>query len=103
MILPSKHYYLIKKQHYSVNDESIFLFLNDIYKKTELCLALINSDKNRCKRELKELKKTIKATKINEVQGEIDIYESEMVKMKTKLESAYEKIAMHEKKEKEAT
>ena len=37
---------------------------------------------------LKELKKTIKATKINEVQGEIDIYESELVKMKTKLESA---------------
>ena len=49
-----------KQQHYSVNDESIFLFLNDIYKKTELCLALINSDKNRCKRELKELKNTIR-------------------------------------------
>ena len=35
-------------------------FLEDIYKKTELCLALLYSDRTKCKNELKNLKTMIK-------------------------------------------
>ena len=35
-------------------------FLSDIYKKTELCLDLLYSDRSRCKNELKNMKAVIK-------------------------------------------
>lgn len=35
-------------------------FLQKIYKSTEICLALINGDKNRCRNELKKMKNEIK-------------------------------------------
>lgn len=35
-------------------------FLQNIYKSTEICLALVNGDKNRCKNELKKMKTEIK-------------------------------------------
>ena len=35
-------------------------FLSDIYSKTELCLALLNSDKNKCKSELRHIKEMVK-------------------------------------------
>lgn len=35
-------------------------FLNDIYRKTEICLALLNGDKNRCKTELNDIRRMIK-------------------------------------------
>lgn len=34
--------------------------LNDIYKKSEICLAFLNSNKNRCRTELNEIKKMIR-------------------------------------------
>lgn len=40
--------------------ENMHDFLNKIYKRTELCLALLNGDKNRCRNELKCLKSDIK-------------------------------------------
>ena len=83
-----------KQPQYDITEQTLLSNIRIKYKE-------LNHNYQEKESELKELKKTIKATKINEVQGEIDIYESEMVKMKTKLESAYEKIAIHEKKEKE--
>lgn len=35
-------------------------FLQKLYKRTEICLACVNSDKNRCKNELKAMKNEIK-------------------------------------------
>ena len=35
-------------------------FLSEIYSKTELCLALLNSDKNKCKSELRHIKEMVK-------------------------------------------
>ena len=83
-----------KQPQYDITEQTLLSNIRIKYKE-------LNHNYQEKESELKELKKTIKATKINEVQGEIDIYESELVKMKTILESAYEKIAMHEKKEKE--
>lgn len=40
--------------------EQVKNLLNEIYKKTELCLAFLNSNKNRCKIELNNIKKMIK-------------------------------------------
>lgn len=42
------------------DDEQVKNLLNDIYKKTEVCLAFLNSNKNRCKSELSDIKKMIK-------------------------------------------
>ncbi len=36
-------------------------FLSDLYRKTELCLALLSSDRNRCKNELKNMKAMIRS------------------------------------------
>lgn len=42
-------------------DESPFLdLLSDLYKRTEICLATINSDQNKCRNELKNIKHIIK-------------------------------------------
>lgn len=35
-------------------------FLSEIYRKTEICLALLNGDKNKCRNELKSLKNMIR-------------------------------------------
>lgn len=40
--------------------EEVKDLLNEIYKRTEICLAFLNSNKNRCKGELNEIKKMIK-------------------------------------------
>ena len=42
------------------DSEQIIQFLNEIYRKTEISLALLNSDRNRCKSELNEMKRMIK-------------------------------------------
>jgi uncharacterized protein YlxP (DUF503 family) len=44
----------------SVNETDMKKFLSDIYSKTELCLALLKSDRNRCKREMQEIKRMVK-------------------------------------------
>lgn len=41
--------------------EQVKKLLNDIYKKSEICLACLNSNKNRCKSELNEIKRMIKS------------------------------------------
>lgn len=61
-----------KKQDISINSsmdgEKIKVLLNNIYKKSEVCLAFLNSNKNKCKTELLEIKQMIKkfAEEINQ-------------------------------------
>lgn len=53
----------VKKEPEEVKEkdsEQIIQFLNEIYRKTEISLALLNSDRNRCKSELNEMKRMIK-------------------------------------------
>lgn len=40
--------------------DKINIFMNRVYRKNEMCLALLNSDKNKCKSELLSIKKEIK-------------------------------------------
>lgn len=40
--------------------DKINIFMNRVYRKNEMCLALLNSDKNKCKSELLSMKKEIK-------------------------------------------
>ncbi len=40
--------------------DKINIFMNSIYRKNEMCLAFLNSDKNKCKSELLSMKKEIK-------------------------------------------
>lgn len=42
------------------NEDELQKFLNELYTKTELCLALLNGDRNKCKAELRNMKNLIK-------------------------------------------
>lgn len=44
----------------SMSKEYILGILSELYSKSEICLAFLNSDKNRCKKELNEIKFKIK-------------------------------------------
>lgn len=50
---------LLKKEEYESSRVSAE-FLSDLYRSTELCLALLNGDRNKCRKELINLKTLIK-------------------------------------------
>ena len=45
---------------YEISNQVLQQFLSELYAKTELCLALLNGNKNRCKKELNSMKQEIK-------------------------------------------
>lgn len=45
---------------HEISDKVLQQFLSELYAKTELCLALLNGNKNRCKKELNSMKQEIK-------------------------------------------
>lgn len=51
---------LNRELDYEISDQVLQQFLSELYAKTELCLALLNGNKNRCKKELNSMKQEIK-------------------------------------------
>lgn len=51
---------IVPEEKTEISKDEFKKILSALYSKTELCLALLNGDKNRCKRELNNMKQEIK-------------------------------------------
>lgn len=55
-----EHQKLLEESEYNTRTENNNDFMKSVYQKLSLCLALVDSDKNKCKSELRKLKDEIK-------------------------------------------